>query len=133
MALPWIFDRFLRKSGGTMTGALTLSDGSAAEGVAAYGAGYIRWKSGQQICFGTFVSANAYIETKSFAIAFAYVPTVILTAVHNSSDSLYYCRLAYNSTTSFLYVKHHIAHGVGEYQATKDQFSVGYVAVGNWK
>ena len=90
MALPWIFDRFLRKSGGTMTGALTLSDGNTAEGVAAYGAGYIRWKSGQQMCFCTFVSADAYVETKSFAIAFAYAPTVLLTAVQNSSDCLYY-------------------------------------------
>lgn len=133
MALPWIFDHFLRKSGGTMSGGLTLSDGSAAEGVAAYGAGYIRWKSGQQICFGTFVSADAYIETKSFPIAFSWAPTVLLTAVQNSSDCLYYCRLAYVSTTSFLYVKHHIAHGVGEYQSTKEQFSIAYAAIGNWK
>lgn len=52
MALPWVFDHFLRKSGGTMTGALTLSDGSAAEGVVASGDDYVRYASGLQICYG---------------------------------------------------------------------------------
>lgn len=74
MALPWIFDHFLRKSGGTMSGGLTLSDGSAAEGVVASGTGYIRYASGLQICWGsnvvatasssrTFTSAKPFIET----------------------------------------------------------------------
>lgn len=133
MALPWIFDHFLRKSGGTMTGRLTLSDGSAAEGVVAYGAGVIRWASGQQLCCGTFVSSATYVETRSFTKAFMYTPTVLLTAVQNNSECLYYCRLAYANTTSFTYVKHHIAHGVGEFQLTADQFSVAYFAIGNWK
>ena len=133
MALPWIFDRFLRKSGGTMTGALTLSDGSAAEGVAAYGAGYIRWKSGKQICFGTFFSPHTDVCTQSFSLTFSWPPTVLLTAVQNNSECLYYCRLAYSTTTSFIYVKHHLAHGVGEFQKTTDQFSIAYIAVGNWK
>lgn len=133
MALPWIFDRFLRKSGGTMTGALTLSDGSAAEGVAAYGPGYIRWKSGQQMCIGTFVSANAAVGTQSYPMAFTWSPTVVLAAVQNASDCLYYSRLAFTTTTAFTYVKHHIAHGIGDYQITSDQFSIAYIAVGNWK
>lgn len=59
MALPWIFDHFLRKSGGTMSGGLTLSDGSAAEGVVASGTGYIRYASGLQICWGSNVIATA--------------------------------------------------------------------------
>lgn len=133
MALPWIFDHFLRKSGGTMTGGLTLNDGSAAEGVVAYGPGFIRWASGLQTCFGTFVSTYDTTGTKSFSIAFTAPPTVLLAAEFNSSACLYYCRLAYATTTSFTYVKHHIAHGVSEFQLTQDQFSIVYLAVGNWK
>ena len=78
MALPWIFDHFLKKSGGTMTGGLTLSDGSAAEGVVASGTGYIRYASGLQICWGSNVIATASSNrTFTFAKPFIESPVPI--------------------------------------------------------
>ena len=64
MALPWVFDYFLRKSGGTMTGGLTLSDGSAAEGVVASGDDYVRYASGLQICWGSVNCVNYTYSNK---------------------------------------------------------------------
>lgn len=78
MALPWIFDHFLRKSGGTMTGRLTLSDGSAAEGVIASGIGYIRYASGFQMCWGSNVIETASSShTFTFAKPFIEMPVPI--------------------------------------------------------
>lgn len=78
MALPWIFDHFLRKSGGTMSGGLTLSDGSTAEGVVASGDGYIRYASGFQICWGSNVVATASASrTFVFARPFIKAPLPI--------------------------------------------------------
>ena len=66
MALPWAFDYFLRKSGGTMTGGLTLSDGSAAEGVVASGDDYVRYASSLQICWG-YVSCVNYAYSSKYS------------------------------------------------------------------
>lgn len=76
MALPWVFEHFLRKSGGTMTGRLTLSDGSAAEGVIASGIGYIRYASGFQMCWGSNV-----IETASSSRTFTFAKPFISSPV----------------------------------------------------
>lgn len=64
MALPWVFDHFLRKSGGTMTGALTLADGSAAEGVVGSKYFYVRYASGLQICWGYVNCVNYAYSSK---------------------------------------------------------------------
>ena len=55
---------YLRKSGGTMTGALTLADGSTAEGVVGSEYFYVRYASGLQICWGSVNCVNYTYSNK---------------------------------------------------------------------
>lgn len=125
MALPWIFDHFLRKSGGTMTGALTLSDGSTAEGVVASGTGYIRYTSGVQICWGRVKVNGAITATNkqvTFPVAFKSTPAVLTTSNANYLGNN--VMVGWETATSFTIGTAGENPAVGE---------TSWFAIGRWK
>lgn len=131
MALPWIFGRFLRKSGGTMTGALTLSDGSTAEGVVSSSAWHIRYSSGIQICWG-YVNCVNYAYSKmhyyfTFSVPFIDVNYQVGACPRTSAADVI-CALSDKATTQ-------CSFGVRNLWQATDYWAVNVlaIAVGNWK
>ena len=125
MALPWVFDHFLRKSGGTMTGALTLADGSAAEGAVASGYNYVRYASGLQICWGD-VHLNGQLTATNkritFPVAFRAVPAILTT--YNANIGNTPIGIGWEDTTSF---------AIGTMNNSGSTGRTTWIAVGSWK
>ena len=125
MALPWVFDHFLKKSGGTMTGGLTLSDGSAAEGVVASGYDYVRYASGLQICWGN-VNLNGPVTATNkritFPVAFSAVPAILTTYSANIGNIP--IGIGWESTTAF---------SIGTMNNSDTTHHTAWIAVGAWK
>lgn len=125
MALPWIFDHFLKKSGGTMTGGLTLSDGSAAEGVVASGYDYVRYASGLQICWritslsGPLTATNKRI---TFPVPFTVVPVILTT--FNANIGNIPIGVGWESATAF---------SIGTMNNSDTTQNTGWIAIGFWK
>lgn len=125
MALPWIFDHFLKKSGGTMTGGLTLSDGSAAEGVVASGDNYVRYASGLQICWG-YVGLNGQITATNMRVTFPapfIVNPVILTTLNANIGNIP-IGIGWESTTAF---------SIGSLNSINTTQHTEWIAIGLWK
>lgn len=125
MALPWVFDHFLRKSGGTMTGRLTLSDGSAAEGVVASGYNYVRYASGLQICWGDVHLNGPLTATNkriTFPVAFSAVPALLTT--YNANIGNTPIGIGWEDTTSF---------AIGTMNNSGSTGRTTWIAVGSWK
>ena len=126
MALPWVFDYFLRKSGGTMTGALTLSDGSAAEGAVASKGNYVRYASGLQICWG-YVDINGPVTATNkritFPAAFITSPAILTTYSANIGNTP--IGFGWESTTAF---------SIGTIDGSKiTGLHTTWIAIGTWK
>lgn len=125
MALPWIFDHFLRKSGGTMSGGLTLSDGSAAEGVVVSGTGYIRYARGIQMCWGT-ANLNGPVTEKNKRVSFpkAFKRDYIILTTHNANVGSAPVGIGWESSTSF---------SIGTLDNSGSTAHTGWLAIGYWK
>ena len=126
MALPWIFDHFLKKSGGTMTGGLTLSDGSTAEGVVASGDGYIRYARGIQMCWG-WEQLNGPCTATNKRVTFPKAfsdehPRVFVSYNANSGNTP--VGVGWESKTSF---------SIGTMDNTYPSSGTSWFAIGRWK
>ena len=94
------------------------------------GTGWVRFKSGLQICYGE-VANNNNIETgrarHSYPMAFIAAPSVVATPRHNG---IYFVTVSAVGTTNW---QLNSVSAYDDIRYTSDEIEVSYVAIGKWK
>ena len=94
------------------------------------GTGWVRFKSGLQICYGEVVNNNNITTGKarySYPMAFIVAPSVVVTP---KIDAIYFVTVSAVRSTDWILCSILAYDGI---RYTSDAITANYVAIGTWK